>query len=390
MSAPGAPDTPTVVPAVAPAARRRTDRRIDARIADLSLPELRRLVVTTAIAAAVAALFVWMVRDVLVAGILGTVTAVYLRPLYRWLEGRLQRRTPAALVALAAIALPLLLAAAYAYAEVLDVATYVRENQAAVAERLQEGLSRLGLHEIAGARLEAREWVTLAGGWADEVQRTLRGSLGHGAVATTVFVFTAVYVLTHAPAIGAYARLKVPARLVPLAAALEHNVRDVLYGALYGTLVTQVLKSAVILALNLVLGVPLAGVLALLSFVLGFFPIVGSWSVYVPVAAWLFVFRDAPVAALAMLVIGFLVNTVFLSMYLRPKLAAERSQVLDFYWMFLGIVTGVYAFGVAGLVLGPVLIALLKAVVDALGEPASWPAELDDDDAPGALAEVPA
>ena len=43
--------------------------------------------------------------------------------------------------------------------------------------------------------------------------------------------------------------------------------------------------------MNLVFGVPLAAVLAILSFIIGFFPIVGSWSVYVPVAAWLLVFR---------------------------------------------------------------------------------------------------
>ena len=46
--------------------------------------------------------------------------------------------------------------------------------------------------------------------------------------------------------------------------------------------------------MNLAFRVPLAGVLAILSFIIGFFPIVGSWSVYVPVACWLAIFRDAP------------------------------------------------------------------------------------------------
>ena len=69
-----------------------------------------------------------------------------------------------------------------------------------------------------------------------------------------------------------------------------------------------------------------------------------------------------------------LVNTLFVSMYLRPKLAAERSRVLNFYWMFVGLVTGVYALGLPGLVLGPALIAVLKAVVDAVVAPTTWPA----------------
>jgi predicted PurR-regulated permease PerM len=173
-------------------------------------------------------------------------------------------------------------------------------------------------------------------------------------------------------------RSKVPPRYAPLAAALEHNVRGVLYGAVYATVLTQTLKSVTILLLNLLFGVPLAGVLAVLSFLIGFFPIVGSWSVYVPVAAWLLVFRNAPVAALLMLATGFLLNTVFISMYLRPKLAAEKSRVLNFYWMFVALVTGVYAFGLPGILLGPIVLGLLKAVIDTVTETAAWPSGEDE------------
>jgi predicted PurR-regulated permease PerM len=86
-----------------------------------------------------------------------------------------------------------------------------------------------------------------------------------------------------------------------------------------------------------------------------------------------------------MIVIGTLLNTLFISMYLRPKLAAERSRVLNFYWMFVGLVTGVYTFGLAGILLGPILIGLLKAVVDTLSATSSW-RSLDGEDGGGAAA----
>jgi len=127
-----------------------------------------------------------------------------------------------------------------------------------------------------------------------------------------------------------------------------------------------------ILILNLMFGVPLAAVLALASFVIGFFPIVGSWSIYVPAAAWLLIFKGSPTAALLMLLIGFGVNTLFISMYLRPKIAADRSRVLNFYWMLVGLVTGVYTFGLSGILLGPILIGLLKAVIDTVTAGANW------------------
>jgi predicted PurR-regulated permease PerM len=167
-------------------------------------------------------------------------------------------------------------------------------------------------------------------------------------------------------------RSKIPHRYGELANALENNVSGVLHGTIYSTLLTQALKSVLILALNLAFGVPLAAVLALASFIIGFFPIVGSWSIYVPVAAWLLIFRSAPTSALLMVVIGFAVNTMFISMYLRPKIAADRSRVLNFYWMLVGLVTGVYTFGLSGILLGPVLIGLLKAVVDTMTTRTNW------------------
>jgi predicted PurR-regulated permease PerM len=113
-------------------------------------------------------------------------------------------------------------------------------------------------------------------------------------------------------------------------------------------------------------------VLAIISFIIGFFPIVGSWSVYLPVAGWLAVFQDAPGKALAMVSIGFFVNTIYISTFLRPKIAAERSKVLNFYWMLVALITGVYTFGLVGILLGPMLIGLLKAILDTITSQQVW------------------
>src|SRR5207302_5256399 len=102
------------------------------------------------------------------------------------------------------------------------------------------------------------------------------------------------------------------------------------------------------------------------------FPIVGSWSVYVPVGLWLLVFRDSPAQAIALIAIGFFVNTIYISTYLRPKIAAEKSKVLNFYWMLVGLITGVYTFGLVGVLLGPIVIGLLKAILDTITTNSSW------------------
>ena len=218
--------------------------------------------------------------------------------------------------------------------------------------------------------------------YGTRIPAIVKSALAGFSVSATVFLFTAFYILIEAEVIGGYLAEKIPPRYAELRAALETNVRGVLYGAIYSTLLTQTLKSLIILGMNLAFRVPLAGALAVVSFIIGFFPIVGSWSVYVPVAIWLVIFRDAVGPAIAMIVIGTLVNTVFISTYLRPKIAADRSKVLNFYWMFIALITGVYTFGLAGILLGPILIGLLKAVIDTVTARTSWQQllELGDDE----------
>jgi len=352
--------------------RRRDERRLNSRLADLPTPEVRRAVLTWLLAAIVVVLFLWMVRRVLIAGILGVVIAAYLRPLYLRILRRTERPVLSAVLTLLVVIIPVLGALAYSYVELVDVLGYIAAHQNEVANRIDTAIRQLPFMTNANPTETVRSYVLAVSGYGTKIPAAVREAVVELSVAITIFLLTAAYVFTDADSIVSYVRSKVPERYDRLREALVTNVTGVLYGAIYSTLLTQGLKTLVIFLMNLAFGVPLAAVLAILSFIIGFFPIVGSWSVYVPVAAWLLVFRDSPVRAGLMVVVGFVLNTLFISTYLRPKIAAERSGVLNFYWMFVALVTGVYTFGLAGILLGPILIGLLKAVVDSVTSQTSW------------------
>lgn len=362
------------------AERRRRERRLNERVADLTIPEMRRLLVTTLLSSVVIVLFLYMVRRVIVAGILGVIIAVYVRPLYLRVLRLTRRRAPAALLTILAVMVPVLAALAYSYSELSDLARYVDLNRDEIAAKVADAVHRIPFMETANVGMSIRAWVLATSAYGSRLPGMIRGALVGFSVAATIFVFTAFYVLMDADVLGRWMRGKIPPRYAELRAALETSVRGVLYGAIYSTLLTQTLKSLVILALNLIFGVPLAAVLAVISFIIGFFPVVGSWSVYVPVALWLLVFRGATVPAIVMLLVGFLGNTLFISMYLRPKLAADRSRVLNFYWMLVALVTGVYTFGLPGILIGPILIGMLKAIIDTVSARTGWRV-LDESDA---------
>lgn len=352
--------------------RRRLERRTNPTLAELTLPELRRMMVTTTLFVVVLVLFLWMVRTVIIAAILGIIVAMYMRPVYLQLVRWLPIRVAAGAITLALLIVPILALTAYSYREVVDRAAYVDAHREEITAKIDSSLRRIPFLQSANTSEAVKHNVIVASAYGTNILAGLRSALASLAVAATIFIFTAFYVMVEAEEIMAYVRSRIPPRYGELSTALESNVRGVLYGAIYSTFVTQAVKSGIIFAMCLLFQVPLAGVLAILSFIVGFFPIVGSWSVYLPVAGWLAVFRDAPAQAIATVLIGFFVNTVYITTYLRPKIAAERSRVLNFYWMLVALITGVYTFGLVGILLGPMLIGLLKAILDTITSHPAW------------------
>jgi putative heme transporter len=359
-------------PIIAASERRRLERRVNPTLAELTLPELRRMMVTTILFVIIVVLFLWMVRTVIIAAIMGIIVATFVRPMYLWLHKHINNKIVASTITLLVLIVPAAGLSAYSYEEIADVGVYVSQHQDEIATKIDASLHKLPFLQAANTTAAVKHYVIVASNYGTNVLGSVRSALASLAIAATIFVFTAYYVMGEADEILEYLRSRVPPRYGELSTALETNVRGVLYGAIYSTFLTQTVKSLIIFAMCVAFRVPLAAVLAILSFIIGFFPIVGSWSVYVPVAGWLAIFANSPGKGIAMVLIGFFVNTIYISTFLRPKIAAERSKVLNFYWMLVALVTGVYTFGLVGILLGPMLIGLLKAILDTITSQPAW------------------
>ena len=69
--------------------RRRIERRGNGTVGELTLPEVRRILITTLLGAVVLALFLWMVKAVVIAAILGLIIGFYIRPMHLWIHKRI-------------------------------------------------------------------------------------------------------------------------------------------------------------------------------------------------------------------------------------------------------------------------------------------------------------
>jgi predicted PurR-regulated permease PerM len=334
------------------------------RLSELTVGDAKRVVVYAAAVLLAVWLFFLLVGKVLVALLLGVVAAAFLLPVQEWLERRLRARAGSALITIALIVVPLVTIVGYAWYELSDYSKVVQQRRGEIID----GISRVVSTYVPVSRQGTRAGLEAA--FSEAVTRSAeaiqdlhqRAALLLASLA--IFFFTLYYVLTQRLRISQYLKVRIPGDFLPLYEKLSENVGDALRGALQAVFIDQAIKGVIIFILNAAFGVPLALVLALVTFLVGFFPLLGEWAIYLPVAVYLLVFRHEPRGAVVYLLIGVAI-TLASTLFIRPRLAARGARrSFNFYWMLIALVAGVYAFGIPGIVLGPAILGFVKAVAD--------------------------
>jgi predicted PurR-regulated permease PerM len=335
------------------------------RLGDVTVGEAKRAAIYAGLTALALFLFLRLLGEVLVGLLLGAVAGAYLLPVQEWLERHLRARAGSALITIALIVVPLAATVGYGWHEMSGYSSQVQDanRRKQIIEGISQSLSEYVAVENTRAVLQNAfgEALMRSGEAIEDFKKRTAVLL----VSATVFFFTLFYVLTQRVRLAAYIKLRVPGDFLPFYERLGENVGGALRGALFAVMVDQTAKAVAILVMNLAFGVPLAVALALVTFLIGFFPLLGEWAVYIPVSVYLLVFQHRPGAAAAYLLIG-VAMTIGSSLVLRPKLAARSAERFNFYWMLVGLVTGVYAFGIPGVVLGPAILGFAKAIMDTL------------------------
>ena len=99
---------------------------------------------------------------------------------------------------------------------------------------------------------------------------------------------------------------------------------------------------------------------------LSLLPVVGSWPVWVPAAVWLFatghVARGAVLVAICLGLVGTIDN------FMRPYLMSGHAR-LNALLIFISVLGGIAAFGLLGVVLGPIVIAAAMSLFDVYRRP---------------------
>jgi len=160
--------------------RRRIERRFNHRLSDVTVPEFRRMLVTTLLFVIVAVLFLWMVRTVIIATILGVIVAMYSRPLYLRLRPMVGNAA-AATVTLLAIVVPVLALLAYSYSEIKDVGAYIGAHQDEIALKINTAARKLPYLDRVDMAETIRNYVLTVSDYGTRIPGMIKSAMSRSA-----------------------------------------------------------------------------------------------------------------------------------------------------------------------------------------------------------------
>ncbi|HST70367.1 MAG TPA: AI-2E family transporter [Solirubrobacterales bacterium] len=300
-----------------------------------------------------------IVMPVITAGIIASVAM----PLVDWLRRRgLPRGIGAALV--------LVLIILIAFGVGLIVLTGIASQADSLSERLQDGARQLEswAHDLgvkaptaADANSGASASISAAFG---ALTQGLLGGIDRLAGLAVFLSFTALslfFLLKDAPTISGFVErhLGVP---VPVARSILGRVAGSMRGYFLGVTIVAAWSALIVGAGSLLLGVPLAGTIAVVTFLGGYVPYIGAWTAG-GFAVLIALGGSGPEAAAAMAVLVLLANGV-LQQLVQP-IAYGAALKLHPLAVLIATIAGGCLFGTVGLVLAaPLLSAAVKISAD--------------------------
>lgn len=340
--------------------------------------------ITLGIVLALALYLCWLILQPFVNVILwAAVLAVVFYPMHRRIRERVGGPSLAAAISTLLVVVLILLPATF-----ITVAV-VREVIGA-ADNVQAGLQRLsGATTIPGLGWvveRARNYVDIdpvaaqqflserLKTWGAALAASTLGVVG-GAVGAIVQMVLTVFTLFYMLRDGDRIRHAVY-DVLPLKRIQMHDItartREVIAATIYGVLVIAAIQGTLGTIIFSILGLPSPLLWGVVMFFLSMIPMAGAFLVWVPAAIYLAVtgsyIQALVLVAWGVLVIGTIDNV------LSPRLVGRRARLHELL-IFFGVLGGIEVFGVLGLVLGPVLVAVTLALLEMMRQMYRPPAE---------------
>ena len=137
--------------------------------------------------------------------------------------------------------------------------------------------------------------------------------------------------------------------------------KDITYSVLMGQIVVGIIQGIIAGVGYFIFGVSNPLILTLLTMLVGVIPLIGPWLIWVPVVIYLFASGNSG-AGFGLLIYGLIVIS-WLDAIIRPVIVAKKTRINSAI-VIIGMIGGLYIFGILGLIIGPLILAYVLLVIE--------------------------
>jgi predicted PurR-regulated permease PerM len=312
-----------------------------------------------AVVAVFAAIILWpFLTYIVLAGIL-TYT---LFPVYAFFNSRLRRPELASALAIIAVLIVMVLPSIYLISGLAQqVSGAYQSLKLQSLDTVTEYLARITGYRVGFEQIQniLNSGVEQLRAWVLAIAPNVLGSIGELALGLFVMFFVMYYGFIDGELFVTRIR-----ELLPLEPALKeslfYELRTITQAVLYGQVMTAVVQGTLGAFGLFIFGVSNWLFWGSIMIVIAFLPLIGTPVVWVPAAISL-IMEGSAARGIGLLIYG---GTLVMNIdnFLRPRLMSGRTQVHPVL-ILIGVLGGLKVFGFVGLLVGPLVLALLVAFV---------------------------
>lgn len=310
------------------------------------------------------AVSIFILRPILISIILAAFTAYILHPLYLFIKKRVKNENLSTIIVLllvlVAIAIPVWIFIPKLVQEIFNAYLYVQNNDigGTITGIIGKHLGPDITYKIAS---QINSMIIKFFSISLTASASTFSDLSNFLLQISIFLFTLYFAIKDSGKIKKYL-----SDISPLSKASEERFslefRNITNSIIFGQIVVGILQG-LFLGLGLwILGFDRIIFLTVISIILSIIPIVGAWIVWIPASIYLLISGNI-LNGIILLLYGMLfVSTI--DNILRAYFISKKSKNINIFVATIGTLGGLYAFGVAGLILGPLILSYSMIIID--------------------------
>jgi predicted PurR-regulated permease PerM len=313
-------------------------------------------------------LTVGILTPILAIVIFGAILAYYIRYISKKIRPYIKNETLSVFVGMILFAIPIVLLLYFTLSQFLliihdyfgSLSMAASSNSTLTLNPLNDALKNLGL----SPSLTQTVTTTIQSGISQFISYLAKAAIGLVssipglAAQMLILIFSIFYFSRDGNQVVQYIKDVIPSKDNEFYNEIFESAEDVLKSIIVGNAIPAVILGVLSGFLYYFLGYPYALLLAIISGIAMFIPIIGPWIVYGAIGIVSILLGNTTQGVLV-IIFGWIIETTT-DFYIRPKIAVQYSEIHPLIFL-LGFIYGAVTMGIPGLFIGPLVLGITYA-----------------------------